>query len=114
MGDRFGRAYYQSAVDSYQFLMREYPQSRYCPDAYLRSAQLQKDRLGDIPGAIRTYDTFLKKFPRSKQRRQAQEARAELALLQNSAPADPGKNAFAKSAGPEMGSAPRGVPREAP
>jgi len=109
MGDRFGRAYYQSAVDSYQFLMREYPQSRYCPDAYLRSAQLEKDRLGDIAGAIRTYDTFLKKFPHSKQRREAQEARAELALLQNSAPADSGKSALSKSAGSEAESAPRAV-----
>src|SRR5215471_5289280 len=25
MGDRFGRSYYQSAVDSYEFLVREYP-----------------------------------------------------------------------------------------
>ncbi len=25
MGDRFGRSYYQSAVDAYQFLVHEYP-----------------------------------------------------------------------------------------
>src|SRR3984893_7442469 len=30
MGDRFGRSYYHSAVDSYQFLVHEYPKSRYC------------------------------------------------------------------------------------
>src|SRR5579862_6593339 len=30
MGDRFGRSYYQSAVDSYQFLVEQYPTSRYC------------------------------------------------------------------------------------
>ena len=82
MGDRFGRAYYQSAVDTYQFLMREYPQSRYLQDAYLRSAKLQKDQLGDTTGATKTYDAFLKKFLHSKQRREALEARAELALLQ--------------------------------
>src|SRR5690349_20705057 len=28
MGDRFGRGYYQSAVDTYQFLAREYPASK--------------------------------------------------------------------------------------
>jgi N-acetylmuramoyl-L-alanine amidase len=99
MGDRFGRAYYQSAVDSYQFLMREYPTSRYLQDAYLRSAKLQKDQLGDTAGATKTYDAFLKKFPHSKQRREAQEARAELALLQRSAPPDANQNAIAKSAG---------------
>jgi N-acetylmuramoyl-L-alanine amidase len=114
MGDRFGRTYYQSAVDNYQFLIREYPQSRYCQDAYLRSAQLQKDRLGDAAGAINTYDTFLRKFPRSKQRREAQEARAELALLQNSPAPDSGKSALPKSAGPQGESASRGVTREAP
>src|SRR6266480_2790752 len=81
MGERFGRSYFQSAVDTYQFLMREYPTSRYCQDAYLRSAKLQKDQLGDMAGAIKTYDAFLKKFPRSTHKREAQEARAELALL---------------------------------
>ncbi len=97
MGDRFGRSYYQSAVDSYQFLMREYPKSKYCQDAYLRSAKLQKDQLGDTDGAIKTYEAFLKKFPRSPHRREAQEARAELALLQNSTPAESSKSAIAKS-----------------
>lgn len=101
MGDRFGRAYYQSAVDSYQFLMREYPTSRYLQDAYLRSAKLQKDQLGDTAGATKTYDAFLKKFPHSKQRREAQEARAELALLQRSAPPNGSRNAVAKSADAE-------------
>src|SRR5262250_3509118 len=29
MGDRFGRTYYQQAVESYQFLLREYPKSKF-------------------------------------------------------------------------------------
>jgi N-acetylmuramoyl-L-alanine amidase len=101
MGDRFGRSYFQSAVDTYQFLMREYPTSRYGQDAYLRSAKLQKDQLGDMAGAIVTYDTFLKKFPRSPHKREAQEARAELALLQNSLPIESPRSAIARSAGAE-------------
>lgn len=119
MGDRFGRPYYQSAVDSYQFLLREYPTSRFVQDAYLRSAKLQKDQLGDAAAAAKTYDAFLKKFPHSKLRREAQEARAELALLQrSSAPSSlstnsgetgptskdgrsTGKSAIARSAGSE-------------
>jgi N-acetylmuramoyl-L-alanine amidase len=119
MGDRFGRAYYQSAVDSYQFLMREYPASRYLQDAYLRSAKLQKDQLGDTAGATKTYDAFLKKFPHSRQRREAQEARAELALLQRSAPADASKSAVAKSAdtdparlGPQTSAVAHGAARD--
>jgi N-acetylmuramoyl-L-alanine amidase len=83
MGDRFGRTYYQSAVDSYQFLVREYPTSKYCQDAILREAKLQREQLGDSAQAKKTYEDFLKKYPRSPRKREAQEALAELALLQN-------------------------------
>ncbi len=93
MGDRFGKSYYQSAVDTYQFLLREYPTSRYGQDAYLRTAKLQKDQLGDMSGAMKTYDAFLKKFPHSQHKREVQEARAELALLQNSPPVEPSRSA---------------------
>jgi N-acetylmuramoyl-L-alanine amidase len=83
MGDRFGRTYYQSAVDSYQFLVREYPNSKYCQDAFLRIAKLQREQLGDAALAKKTYEDFLKRYPRSARKREAQEALAELALLQN-------------------------------
>jgi N-acetylmuramoyl-L-alanine amidase len=80
MGDRFGRSYYQSAVDSYRFLMREYPASKLSQDAMLKVASLEKDQLGDPKSAAKIYDDFLKKYPKSSRRREAQEARAELAL----------------------------------
>ena len=89
MGDRFGRSYYQSAVDSYQFLIREYPKSRYCQDAALRIAHLQKEELGDTELAAKSYEDFLKKYPRSPRRREVQEALAELALLRNGDAAEP-------------------------
>jgi len=125
MGERFGRSYFQSAVDTYQFLIREYPTSRYAQDAYLRSAKLQQDQLGDLAGARATYEAFLKKFPRSAHKREAQEARAELALLQNSAPPESSRSAIARSAGspaerPETSrrvvsrDVPRNVPRDVP
>jgi len=46
MGDRFGRSYYQTAADSYGFLIREYPAGKHAQDAMLRLANLQKDQLG--------------------------------------------------------------------
>jgi N-acetylmuramoyl-L-alanine amidase len=85
MGERFGRTYYQSAVDAYRFLVREYPASRYAPDAMLVCAKLQRDQLGDYFAATKTYQDFLKRFPRSPRKREAQEGVAELALLQDSA-----------------------------
>jgi N-acetylmuramoyl-L-alanine amidase len=80
MGDRFGRSYYQSAVDSYRFLIREYPASKLSQDAMLKVGALEKDQLGDPRAAAKIYDEFLKKYPKSSRRREAQEARAELAL----------------------------------
>src|SRR5207253_5012953 len=84
MGDRFGRSYYQSAVDSYEFLVREYAAHKYCQEALLRIAKLQRDQLAETAQAQRTYEEFLKRFPRSPKKREVEEALAELALLQNS------------------------------
>lgn len=95
MGERFGRTYYQSAVDAYRFLEREYPASRYVPDSMLACAKVQRDQLADYPGAAKTYQDFLKRFPRSSRKREAQEGVAELALLQNIA--SPSSNSSAKN-----------------
>src|SRR6266852_826436 len=83
MGDRFGRSYYQLAADSYQFLLHQYPTSHYGQDAMLRVARLQKDQLADSAAASKTFEEFLKKYPRSARKREAQEALAELALLRS-------------------------------
>src|SRR6266403_5629496 len=83
MGDKFGRSYYQLAADSYKFLLHEYPTSHYGQDAMLRMAHLQKDQLGDAAEAAKTFEEFLKKYPRSTRKREAQESLAELALLRN-------------------------------
>jgi N-acetylmuramoyl-L-alanine amidase len=84
MGNRFGRSYFQLATDSYQFLLHEYPTSHFGQDAMLRMAGLQKDQLGDSTAATKTFEEFLKKYPRSVRKREAQEALAEMALLRNS------------------------------
>ena len=88
MGDHFGRSYYQAAVDSYSFLIREYPTSKYVQDAMLRVAQLQKEQLGDPAAATKSFQDFQKKFPRSMHKREVQEALAELALMRNAEAGD--------------------------
>src|SRR5947209_1907749 len=47
MGDHFGRSYYQSAAETYQLLVHEYPTNKYCQEAILRTGKLQRDQLGD-------------------------------------------------------------------
>ena len=83
MGDRFGRTYYQSAAEAYEFLIREYPTYKYVPDVMLRMAQLQKDQLGDSAAAAKTYQDFLKKYPRSAHKREVQAALADLSMRRN-------------------------------
>ena len=80
MGDHFGRSYYQTAADTYAFLIHDYPSSKHVPDAMLRLAGLQKDQLGDLPAATKTYQDFTRKYPHSTHKREVQEALAELAL----------------------------------
>ena len=84
MGDRFGRSYYQQAVDSYEFLVRQYPSHKNCQDALIRIAKLQRDQLAEVPQAQKTYEEFLKRFPHSPRKREVDESLTELALLQNS------------------------------
>jgi N-acetylmuramoyl-L-alanine amidase len=102
MGDRFGRSYYQSAADAYQFLVREYPTNKHCQDAILHIGKLQRDQLGETALAEKTYDDFLKRYPRSPRKREAQEALAELALLQNTEASSAAMKAEADSAAPAL------------
>ena len=88
MGDHFGRSYYQQAVDSYEFLVRQYPSHKNCQDALIRIAKLQRDQLAEAAQAQKTYEEFLKRFPRSPKKREVEEALAELALLQNGSNSD--------------------------
>jgi N-acetylmuramoyl-L-alanine amidase len=103
MGERFGRNYYQSAVETYQFLIHEYPTSKLGADAMLKVAEIEKDPLGDSRAASRIYDEFLKKYPRSPRRREVLEARAELALVLNAEGATVAKSVPAtEAATPDM------------
>lgn len=106
MGDRFGRSYYQLAVDTYSFLLHDYPTNRFGQDAMMRVAKLERDQLGDAAQASKTYEEFLKKYPRSNRKREVQEALAELALLQNSTQSSPEKVSGSASAAPTDAAAP--------
>ena len=65
MGDLFDAKYYQRSVDSFQFLMKQYPASKYREDALLAVAHIQQDDLHDPVLARKTYDQFLSLHPRS-------------------------------------------------
>jgi N-acetylmuramoyl-L-alanine amidase len=103
MGDHFGRNYYQTAADTYAYLIRDYPASKHVQDAMLRLASLQKDQLGDLAAATKTYQDFTKKYPRSAHKREVQEALAELALRRGPEVSEgAAKSAAVVSVGPTM------------
>ena len=87
MGDLFDEKYYQLAIDSYQFLLREYPTSRYREEAMLAIARIEQDDLHDSVLAQNSFEQFLALHPRSTH---AAEVRAALDKLNASnAPAKP-------------------------
>src|SRR5437879_1281334 len=78
MGDLFNEKYYQLAVNSYQFLLREYPGNRYREDALLAVATIEQDDLHNPALAKASYEKFLALHPRSAR---AEEVRAILDRL---------------------------------
>ncbi|MCU1341787.1 MAG: N-acetylmuramoyl-L-alanine amidase, partial [Candidatus Acidoferrum typicum] len=65
MGDLFNEKYYQLAVNTYQFLLRDYPANRYREDAMLAIAQVELDDLHDSVLARKSYEEFLTLHPHS-------------------------------------------------
>ena len=57
MGDLFDAKYYQRSIDSFQFLMQEYPTSKYREDALLAIAHIEQDDLHDSALAQKTLRT---------------------------------------------------------
>jgi len=83
MGQHFGSKYYQSAVNTYEYLLKQYPTSRYREEALLGIASIQKSNLGQAQLARRSFEQFLKAHPHSAHKREALEALAELAMARD-------------------------------
>jgi N-acetylmuramoyl-L-alanine amidase len=111
MGDHFGRNYYQNAADTYAFLIHDYPTSKHVADAMLRLGSLQKDQLGDLASAGKTFQEFEKKFPHSPHKREAQEALAEISLRRS---AETGESVARNSVPPAAAPTPVKVESAAP
>jgi N-acetylmuramoyl-L-alanine amidase len=75
MGRLFEPRYFQSSVDAYHFLIRQYPGSRYRGSAMLSIARIEREDLADLNAAEGAYKDYLKSFPHSQN---AEEARAGL------------------------------------
>jgi N-acetylmuramoyl-L-alanine amidase len=79
MGRAYGDEYFQKAIDTYQFLLQQYPATRYRSDALFTIAQIQQEDLDQPDAAEKSYDDFLKKYPHSAKAADAQQALKDIA-----------------------------------
>jgi N-acetylmuramoyl-L-alanine amidase len=78
MARQFDEKYFQSAIDTYNFLLKQYPESRYRSEAIFSIAKIQKDDLGRPEVAEVTFKDFLKRFPSSDKAPKARQALKEI------------------------------------
>ncbi len=78
----------ESAVETYQFLVREYPGSKFRRQASLAVARIYRNDLKRPEEAIRQYERFIADNPRAPERKNAVQAIAEI-LAASAAPAPP-------------------------
>jgi N-acetylmuramoyl-L-alanine amidase len=65
MGRLFDSKYFQSAIESYNFLLKQYPGSRYREQALYSIGLVQKDGLHQPDLAEATLKEYIKRFPKS-------------------------------------------------
>ena len=78
MGRLYDPKYFESAISAYNFLLKQYPGSRYRSGALLAIAKIQKDDLNQPEAAEAAFKELVKRFPRSEQ---AGEARQDIAEI---------------------------------
>ncbi|MGH9713350.1 MAG: N-acetylmuramoyl-L-alanine amidase [Candidatus Acidiferrales bacterium] len=79
MGRQFDPKYFKSAIDTYTFLLKQYPGSRYRSEAIFSIGKIQKENLDKPDDAEATFKEFLKRFPHSPKADGAREALKEIA-----------------------------------
>src|SRR3984957_9489533 len=90
MGRAYDAKYFQNAIETYNFLLKQYPGSRYRGQALFSIGKLQKDELSEPEAAGVTLKDYLKRFPKSDK---SDEARNDLKEI-----ADPREKAKQKQA----------------
>jgi N-acetylmuramoyl-L-alanine amidase len=79
MGHYYDRKYFQGSIDMYEFLLTQYPGTRYRAEALFAIAQIQQNELGNLDAAAASYKDFLKRYPDSDRAGDARQALAQIA-----------------------------------
>jgi N-acetylmuramoyl-L-alanine amidase len=100
MGRLYDAKYFQSAIDSWNFLIKQYPGSSYRGEALLSIARIQKDDFEAPSDAEATYQDYLKRFPHSQKAKQVREALKGLQIAELKNADASAKSAPAKDSAP--------------
>jgi N-acetylmuramoyl-L-alanine amidase len=79
MGKLYDPKYFQSAINTYNMLIDQYPSSRLRGGALFAIGKIQEDDLKKLDDAQATFQDFLKKYPRSDKASDARQALQEIA-----------------------------------
>lgn len=80
MGEQFEPKYFDLAMETYEYLIHDYPESSLRENALLAMAEIRKNNLSQPELAEKNYEDFLRQYPRSSY---AGEARKALAQIEN-------------------------------
>ena len=93
MGRQYDPAFFKIAIGSYDYLLKEYPHSRYASSALFSIADIQQNELKDPDTAEKTYKDFIQRFPKSPRIVEAKIAMRQITQARNDASAMPATTA---------------------
>jgi N-acetylmuramoyl-L-alanine amidase len=97
MGRLFDAKYFQSAIDSYNFLLKQYPGSRYRQQALYSIGLVQKDGLHQPDVAEATLKDYIRLYPKSDLASDARVALKDIAEMREKAQAQAKAQALAQA-----------------
>jgi N-acetylmuramoyl-L-alanine amidase len=78
MGEQFEAKYFDSAIETDQYLIREYPESSLREGAFLAIAEIRRNNLSQADVALKNYQDFLDQYPHSSYAPQVRKTIAEI------------------------------------
>jgi N-acetylmuramoyl-L-alanine amidase len=85
MGRQYDGDYFKSAIDGYNFLLKQYPHSRYAASSLFAIGKIQQDDLKNPDAAEITFKNVLQRYPKSPKASDASAALKQIAQLREEA-----------------------------
>ena len=85
MGRQYDGDYFKSAIDSYNFLLKQYPHSRYAATSLFAIGKIQQDDLKNLDAAEITFKNVEQRYPKSPKANEAGAALKQIAQIRDEA-----------------------------